>query len=125
MAFFGAEGEPTDDAAAMLTPLRDGTIPDLDDRQILIEALSLATINWQFEMIEFLLKKGADINGHDVHCHSGNHTPLHHACSSQARVTHHTEPTMVAFLIDHGADPLIRDAGNADSEPPSSTSCGS
>lgn len=115
--YFEDDGSLKGGADALLPPLRDGTVHELDSAEVLMETLSLAVLNWQFEMVDFLLSKGANINGHDINCHSGHHTPLHHACGHIAYTRGNASPKMVAFLLDRGADSSIRDAGEPKSTP--------
>ena len=55
--------------------------------EILIEALAFAVLNRQQEASQFLVNRGADINGMPGRLHSGGHTQLHFACTSMARAT--------------------------------------
>lgn len=82
--------------------------------EILVEALAFAVINRQQEAARFLLDRGADINGMPARLHGGGQTPLHLACTSMARATR----TMVAFLLEQGADAARLDEAGVRATPP-------
>lgn len=108
--FFNADGSLTEDAYALAPPVGEGCKRDLPDREILADAISMAVLNWQFDAIDFLLEKGADVNAYGRFAIAEGITPLHMACFVPAK--HRIEwgePDMVAFLLDRGANPLITD----------------
>ena len=82
--------------------------------EILVEALAFAVINRQQEAARFLLERGAEFNGMPARLHGGGQTPLHLACTSMARATR----TMVAFLLEQGADAARLDEAGVRATPP-------
>lgn len=67
---------------------------------ILLHALGLALMNEQFEIAEFLIEHGANINGA---------WGLHEPASLLHEMAGNGKFSSVKFLVDHGADVTIRD----------------
>jgi RNA polymerase sigma factor (sigma-70 family) len=108
--FFESDGSLAKDAYALAPPVGEGYKRELQPNEILVDAITMAVLNWQFDAIEFLLEKGADINAFTHFAVIKDITPLHTACCVPGK--HRIElgePGMVAFLMDRGADPLIND----------------
>ena len=104
--YFEEDGSLRKGAYALAPPVGEGCKLEISDIEVLADAMSVATLNWQFDAIDFLLEKGADINA----CSRfviAKVTPLHFACWLTLR--DRTEPTMIAFLLDRGADPMVKD----------------
>ena len=109
--FMEADGRLKDGAYALAPPMGEGCKRDLSDQEVLTDALSMAVLNWQFDTVDYLLEKGADINGFCTFVHGEGITALHHVCSAIPRDTEREDPKMVAFLLDRGADPTILNGG--------------
>lgn len=60
-------------------------------------AIDQAVGEGSFEIVEFLLNAGANVNGH-----TANGTPLHTACAWK-------RPRIARLLLQHGADPNLLD----------------
>ena len=96
------------------SPVAESSPEPMTAAEILVEALAFAVINRQQEAARFLLDRGADINGMPARLHGGGQTPLHLACTSMARATR----TMVAFLLEQGADAARLDEAGVRATPP-------
>jgi len=108
-AYFKPDGSLNSSAYALAPPMETESKRELSDAEVLADAVSMATINWQFDAIDYLVEKGADVSAPCVFVHGGGITPLHHACSENTWDAGRTDPKMVAFLLEHGADPSARD----------------
>ena len=113
------------DAEGAIRPSAWGLAPELEDHDIqvspdgvLTDALSLAAINRQFDAIDFLLARGADLNAYSNWVVCPGVTPLHCACWLPGpEGGGRRGPEMVAFLLDRGADPMIRNPGDPNATP--------
>ena len=85
---------------------------DLTRTSVLADALSLAAINRQYDAIDFLLERGADINAFANWVICPSLTPLHCACWLPGPESGGSRgPEMVVYLLDRGADPLKKNPG--------------
>ena len=103
--WFNAAGEAVLGSPAHHYPANDPKRADLGwgpvtTQQVLDVALAWAVVNRHFEVASFLLERGADIN-----TNWSTHEPasILHECAI------HGNEDAVKFLIDHGADPTIKD----------------
>ena len=75
---------------------------------ILSQALCFACVHNRLGVADFLLAQGADINaivpGLDVKA-----TVMHRVATAQGRFTRSQSERAIRFLLEHGADPAIRD----------------
>ena len=115
-SWFDADGSLKPGAGALADPYGEelkqrGQLPFRCERRrsnILSQALYFACLHHRFEVADFLLTQGADINaivpGLDMKA-----TVLHRVATAHGRFTRSQIETAIRFLLDRGADPAIRD----------------
>jgi Ankyrin repeats (3 copies) len=87
------------DAALVLEKLKHGEHPNVRHKVLAITPLHCMAATGQSNVVELLLKKGADPNAKD----QGKKTPLHWAVFSAADIR------TIQLLVRHGADPKLPD----------------
>lgn len=67
-------------------------------------ALQMAAMDWRVDVMELLLRAGADVNAPPKHAHG--RTALQASCDDRARSSHEQQLKLrtVQLLLDHGAD---------------------
>ena len=110
--FFEEDGSIKPSAYALAPDMEDDSEVDVTRTSVLADALSLAAINRQFDAIDFLLERGADINAFANWVICPSLTPLHCACWLPGPESGGSRgPEMVVYLLDRGADPMKKNPG--------------
>ena len=101
--FFDPEGELKEGTGHLYHPDPDTV---LTAEQIVVEALNFAAYSGALEAAEFLLDRGADIDGFAGEFHRYDHgsTPLHKTVMAD-------QLAMAQLLLARGANPLVGDQG--------------